>query len=327
MRASAASFTLLQHQFAIFCIACGMCASVRAQEISSPSSDLISAGVDDRAIGRRIETEGGALIEHSEFKSTVELLEASGSIATLHLQPSRTESAVPPELYEHARRGVLVIRHIFKCENCPRWHTLSGGTAFAISTDGVCVTNRHMLEQKHDDHRTFVIAMTSDGAVFGIEQVLASDAAADIAIFKLSKGRFDGREVEFAHTSAIALSLAESSRVGEPVWLIAHPDNSCYTLTSGMISRRAMTRKGVNGDIETDEAVPAIEVTCEYGVGSSGGPVMDARMNVVGMVCNTHTVYSGIGRDKEPQMVRRRCIPSERILSLIAHGKTEDNRK
>jgi serine protease Do len=327
MMTFASSTSTIRLRITALLFASALCAPAIAQEVESHGSDLISAGLDDRSIGRHIEAEGGALIESREFKSTVELLEASGSIATLTLQHPRTEPIAPADLYEHASRGVLVVRHIFKCDHCPRWHTLSGGTAFVISAEGVCVTNRHMFEQKHDDHRTYVMVMTSDGAVFGVEQVLANDAPADIAIFKLSKGRFESREIDFSETRAIALSLAHSSRVGESVSLIAHPENSCYTLTTGVISRRAVTHRGINSDVDTEELVPAIEVTCEYGVGSSGGPVMDRRMNVVGMVCNTSTVYSGKGRDKEPQMVRRRCIPSERVLSLIAQGQPQDNRK
>jgi hypothetical protein len=76
-----------------------------------------------------------------------------------------------------------------------------------------------------------------------------------------------------------------------------------------------MEPRGINGDSRGE--VPSLTVSCEFAVGSSGGPIMDMQGRAVGVVCNTHTVYAGEGKSRSPQMVMRRCTPTEQILALI----------
>ena len=60
-----------------------------------------------------------------------------------------------------------------------------------------------------------------------------------------------------------------------------------------------------------------IEITADYGVGSSGGPVLDMSGNVVGMVSNTQGVYADPKERRNFQMNFHICVPAESILSLI----------
>lgn len=282
--------------------------------------------INDREIGALIEREGGVLLEAGGLRSTEELLENRGdmAVATTGAPPDR--EMTPAELYEQARKGVLVVRELYKCDHCPRWHTAGGGTAFVLTADGICVTNYHMFENRSGEHTPFPVVCTSDGAVFTVKEVLAADHADDVAIFRLGKGRLHGEEIAEGAGVFTPIPLSDGAPVGTRVALISHPDNECYTLTTGIISRRSMTRRGINGDSDEGEEVPAISVTCEFGVGSSGGPIMDMHGSAVGMVCNTHTVYAGDGKKREPQMVMRRCIPSDRIMLLLASPTPADAR-
>ncbi len=281
-------------------------------------TDADAQTIDDRKIARIVERDGGALLEPGGLLSAEELLEARGELAIAQLADAPAKEMTEAELYETARRGVLVVRELYKCDNCPRWHTAGGGTAFVLSADGVCVTNYHMFESRGQEHKVYPIVLTADGEVFTVKEVLAASHPDDVAIFRLGNGRKDGEEIEAGTHVFTPIPLAESAPIGTRVGLIAHPDNECYTFTTGIIARRSLAHRGINGESGEDDDVPAINVTCEYGVGSSGGPVMDMRGRAVGMVCNTHTVWSGEGRRREPQMVRRRCIPSDRIMLLLA---------
>ncbi|MFZ4573232.1 MAG: S1 family peptidase [Phycisphaerales bacterium] len=285
--------------------------------------DPDSQTIDDRRIARAIEREGGALLDEIDVRTGEEMLAEHGSRAIVKLPESPAREMDEAELYEKCKPGVLVVRELYKCDHCPRWHTAAGGTAFVLSSDGVCVTNYHMFENRSDTHVPFPVVCTSDGAVFVIKEVLAASHADDVAIFRLGAGRKDDEAIPEGTREFTPITLAESAAIGTKVALIAHPDNECYTLTTGIISRRSIARRGVNGDAEQESEVPTITVTCEYGVGSSGGPVMDMRGRAVGMVCNTHTVWSGDGNRREPQMVRRRCIPADRILLLLASPAPE----
>jgi hypothetical protein len=60
-------------------------------------------------------------------------------------------------------------------------------------------------------------------------------------------------------------------------------------------------------------------VTADFGAGSSGGPLLDARGSVTGMVCSTTSVYweDAKGKAKELQMVFKHCVPAESIRRLV----------
>jgi hypothetical protein len=60
-----------------------------------------------------------------------------------------------------------------------------------------------------------------------------------------------------------------------------------------------------------------LEITAEYAIGSSGGPVLDERGNAIGMVCATDTIFADAQKKEDPQAVVRTCVPAESILRLI----------
>ena len=60
-------------------------------------------------------------------------------------------------------------------------------------------------------------------------------------------------------------------------------------------------------------------ITAEFAKGSSGGPVLDANGNLVGMAAATSSIYYDVqdGRKTNLQMVIRQCVPLESVRDLI----------
>jgi S1-C subfamily serine protease len=194
---------------------------------------------------------------------------------------------------------VLVIAGIFKCDKCTRWHA-KPASAFVLTSGGAIVTNYHVLQKENNE--TF-LAMTHDGKVYPVKEVLAADKADDLAIVQL----------ELPEGVKLApLPLAPDAPVGSPVTLISHPDRRFYSLTTGIISRYHTVQKN-------NQSVPMVSITADYARGSSGAPVLSDRGAVVGIVASTHSVYytNENGKQENLQMVFKQCIPAASLMKLI----------
>jgi S1-C subfamily serine protease len=194
------------------------------------------------------------------------------------------------------RPGVAVVASMFKCKRCSHWH-LNTASGFFISSDGIFVTNHHVVA---GGEKETLVVLSGDGRMAPVREVLAADPVADVAIL-----RCDGSGFTPLPLSADA---ADGSTVG--VW--SHPSSRFFCLSAGIVARRFMLRKS-GGPVE------ALAITADYARGSSGGPVFDDRGNVVGMVASTDSVYydQENGQQKNLQMVFKNCVSARSILALI----------
>jgi len=286
-------------------------------------------GMGDRAMALRDE---GHLVHTSELAGHLDRQTCSIDLPSpVNNGPVRA----PGELFAMRVPGVLVVGVVGNCPdpNCQYPGHLvmrSIATAFALTADGVCVSNRHVFDDSGDDVE-FMIVATAQGVVYPVREVLASSRRDDAAIFR----------VDLRDDRLDPIPLRAGAAVGESVAVISHPDEHCFTLTTGMIARRAMLRGSLAGggggggarrNIPAPHAVApdqpmepdgraaltlSLEITAEYAIGSSGGPLLDARRNAVGMVCATRTLYADPERRRDPQAVVRTCVPAESILALV----------
>ena len=194
------------------------------------------------------------------------------------------------------RPGVAVVGGVFKCKKCTNWH-LGGASGFFISSDGILVTNHHVVAGA--DRETFVV-LSGDGRMSRVTELLATDPVADVAILRCEGSGFT------------ALPLSADAPDGSPVGVWSHPNSHFFCLSTGIVARRFVQRKP-NGRTE------ALAITADYARGSSGGPVFDDRGNVVGMVASTDSVYydQENGQQKNLQMVFKNCVSARSILALI----------
>jgi S1-C subfamily serine protease len=231
---------------------------------------------------------------------TVKMRELIGQLGrsscSVPLKKAPANKLTTAELVAKSRAGVVIIGDLYKCKKCPRWH-VGASSGFMLSESGVCVTCYHVVNVPESPT---LVAMTSDGRVVAVKEVLAANKNTDVAILQL-----DG-------TGFTPLPLDIDAPVGAPVRVVSHPDDHFFTLSEGIISRYVSVPLERNGG-----EVTMMAITADFGAGSSGAPVFNDRGGVVGMVNNTQSLYYDPKRGKDLQMVFKHCLPSQYVLKLI----------
>ncbi|MFT4621780.1 MAG: serine protease Do [Myxococcota bacterium] len=169
------------------------------------------------------------------------------------------------------------------------------GSGFLISTDGLAVTNAHVVADAQTIH-----ARLSDGSRVPVT-VLGMDEATDVALLSLGADRA-WPYLEFGSSSEV--------RVGDWVVAIGNPLGLGHTVTAGIVSGKGRVLGqdvfGSDDYIQTDAAINQ---------GNSGGPVFDLSGRVVGVanaiIAGANTVGFAIPADLVGEVVR----------DLQAHGK------
>lgn len=272
----------------------------------------VDPGADDEARLDRFIEASQVLVGRRKTASMRKLL---GHTA---LTPCKVPLAKPSEeplsserLYETARESVLLLGTFTRNRDADDW-SVALASGFLLSEDGVFVTNFHVLDPPEAQGMT---AMTSDGKIFSVKSVLAVSPFADVAICQLE-----------GVSGLKPLPLVPNAKPGAHVRVLSHPNNALYSLTEGILSRYFVFRAD-------GKATTMLTTTAEFAVGSSGGPLLDDRGNVIGMVAATDSIYSGPDEEAveaEPkdapeatvnngdlQMVLKMCVPSSEILRLI----------
>jgi S1-C subfamily serine protease len=308
-----------------------------------PSMQRVSRGetknpiVDDAALAQQFVEGLATLVENAPSK-TQRTLEAGNALRLLAQTegssirlPNRQENQTgsTEELYKRAMPAVVVIGSIYKCDSCSKWHLGGMASGWLLSDHGLVVTNHHVFTEEANH---YFGAMTSDGNVYAIRTILASDRDGDAAIAQL-----DTRDVVLPF-----LRLGQAAACGDPVVVISHPAGRFYSLTRGVVSRYhrhdadPATMAKSDGSVhaprkhtrdETLQDTPApvwMSVTADYAVGSSGGPVFDSSGDVVGMVSRTYSTQASKHHRRHDsfgnQMVFKDCVSLDTILGLIENA-------
>jgi putative serine protease PepD len=173
----------------------------------------------------------------------------------------------------------------------------ASGTGFVIDSQGHIVTNEHVVS----DNETVEIRFADDGEEQG--RVVATDPSTDIALIKVDLAGHDITPVDFGTSGAV--------EVGDPVYAIGNPFGLERTITAGIVSAldRDITAPNnftINGVIQTDAPVNR---------GNSGGPLLDADGNVIGVVSQIQSETGGnvgIGY----------AVPSDTVSKVVETLKT-----
>jgi serine protease Do len=162
----------------------------------------------------------------------------------------------------------------------------SAGTGFIISSDGVIVTNRHVVPAD----ATTVSVTLADGTKYDDVQVLGRSSASsslDVAFLKIKSGDLDGKKLP-------KVTLADSSKVqvGDKVVAIGNALGQFQnTVTAGIISGygrdvvASSDGSGEGGEALTD----LFQTDAAINQGNSGGPLV----NINGAVIGINTAIAG----------------------------------
>jgi S1-C subfamily serine protease len=253
---------------------------------------------DDREIEIYIESEGRKLLTADRIKK----LTFDRRTCALKTSEPGAEKLTWPEVAARSEAATLVLGEFYRDPKTKETEFSVAAGAFVISEAGVCVTSQHVAKDRNS--RGFV-AMTRDGRVFPVREVLASDPLNDVMIFQLDLP---------AGVKLPTLPLAAApAPVGSPIVVMSHPDDRFFMLTTGMVARHTVWREA-GGD------VAFMAITADFAKGSSGCPVLDERGAVVGIVNNTESIYyddDGKRKQLDLQMVVKNATPSESVRKLI----------
>ena len=259
---------------------------------------------DDERL-RQLEDELRGLVASGRAVPVDELLSRAG-VEPIHVDvlPPADRPLRGDELFERVRKSVVVMAGLEPRTEGPG-HDLSLATGFVIHPTGLVVTNYHVVDLPG---APVLAAQTPDGIVHPVTEILAVSPFADIAVCRL--GGVDG---------LTPLPLLADARPGLRLHALSHPDGALYSLTEGILSRSFVYR--ADGQAKT-----MFTTTVDFAVGSSGGPLVDDRGNVVGMVSSTLAVYAGnddahaAGRGEASpgdfQMGLNMCVPAADVLRL-----------
>jgi len=132
------------------------------------------------------------------------------------------------------------------------------GSGFFVAASGLIVTNYHVIKGAE-----FATARLSSGATLFIDGVVATDPNGDLALLKVSGGGYP----------CLKRAAAALPKIGSAVYAIGNPRGLENTFSSGMIS----------GHREIKHGLRVIQVTAPISPGSSGGPLLNASGEVVGV--------------------------------------------
>jgi S1-C subfamily serine protease len=143
------------------------------------------------------------------------------------------------------------------------------GTGFAISSNGVIVTNNHVIENAKSIK---VKGINSEFNKIFNAKVLVSDKINDLAIIQIS-------DSDFTSIETIPYILKTTlTNVGEDIFALGYPLRAVMgdeiKLTNGIIS----SKTGFKGDITS------YQVSAPVQPGNSGGPLFDINGNVIGII-------------------------------------------
>jgi hypothetical protein len=134
---------------------------------------------------------------------------------------------------------------------------VSLGSGFFVR-EGIIASNLHVIEGASRGYAKVVGQKTK----YDIEGITGIDSTRDLVLLKISDTR----------TSPLPLGNSDAVEVGEPIYAIGNPQGLEGTFSQGVVS-----------SIREAGADKLLQVTAPISPGSSGGPVLNSKGDVIGV--------------------------------------------
>lgn len=209
---------------------------------------------------------------------------------------------LPQSSPEDRQGSVFIIAPVFDCGHCDRMHIGGLATAWALTSDGLMVTNYHVFKNTKGERMGI---SDIEGNIWPVTKLIAASQEDDLCIFQVEGKGFK------------PLALANPAPVGSDVEVIGHPGKRFFTHTFGKVtryfhSRSANAAKGLND-------ARWMSISADFAKGSSGGPVINKDGKIVGVVSYTNTLAASVAKNTKDstQMVIKNCTPVLAIWEMV----------
>ena len=215
----------------------------------------------------------------------------------------------PENIIKERRASVLTVNKYRRKTTRPE-SVIGWATAVVLTADGVCVTNFHVFWElldpaaKLNPADSVIFVATEDGRAYPITEILSFNKAADMAFFK----------IDTRGDVLTSMPLGDDLPAGANVHLLSNPEGYPYVYTHGRVSRTITLNPG-------DIFSRRMEMTADFAKGSSGGPIMDDRGNMIAIVSCLHPIYYVDQQPTDRQMGIKECIPVSLIGRVMRQGK------
>jgi serine protease Do len=159
---------------------------------------------------------------------------------------------------------------------------VGAGTGFIVSSDGLILTNKHVVSDKDAE---YVVIMT-DNKEYNAK-VLARDPVQDLAIMKIEGGN---------SFKPLKLGSVDDIQIGQTVIAIGNALGRFQnTVSVGVISGLGRTIVATGPDFATERLEDIIQTDTAINRGNSGGPLINLKGEVVGINTAVSTEGENIG--------------------------------
>jgi S1-C subfamily serine protease len=203
----------------------------------------------------------------------------------------------PAQVYEKSAPGVVTVLSIFNEDASALGGGGAGqGSGFVISDEGEILTNTHVVASGGQGNgggtlkpaRQVFVEFSDRNRVDA--EIIGLDADADVALIKVDPGDL----VEADDLNELKISGRDEYAVGEPVAAIGSPFGEEQSLSIGVVSATDRSIRSLS-DFSVDNA---IQTDASINPGNTGGPLLDAGGEVIGINQQIETssgTNSGVG--------------------------------
>ena len=193
---------------------------------------------------------------------------------TIPLSQGQGEGLSPAQIYDELAGGVVMILATFEAPDS-WWDSGPSqglGTGFVTSDDGYVLTNAHVVSQDGAVANEVTVVFRREEGENRVQGTLVGvDNDSDVALIKIDP---DGLDL-----TPLPLGDSDTVTVGEPVVAIGNPLGYDFSVTSGIVSATGRSLRSPSGAVIPD----GIQTDAAINQGNSGGPLINARGEVIGI--------------------------------------------
>lgn len=301
----------LKHMLAAIILTMAASFNVTAQEAQYPDYNALRDTLGNRMMV--------FFMEHQDMDmglSNFNLNVGNGGKAmlkSLRLPSKRKKQLAQTDIYQLCKQSTLIVCQVDYRPATDDFYLDIIASAVAITDDGGCLSNYHVMEDllkpvpTNGKERHFIrFAADAEGNLYPVKLVTLTDSINDYCVFN----------VDVMGRRLTPMPIGEPAVEGQDVFCLSHPKGNLYYLTSGIVARNNSVADQKTGLMKLE-----MQITADYAVCSSGGPIIDGKGNLVGIVGSTNSLYANADKIHNFQMSIKKAVPIKAVLDgLTSHG-------